>query len=241
MLTAVTQVVGLKGAEGVVLASDSQATHGDIRTSQPKLFKTKYGVIWGSAGPFAGTQDLFTAMEANELEENPRREEAKAAIQDALLTTAGKLTVGSEQPPSFEALFAWYDATDERHYLLHGLRDGRVEFEHRYGSIGVASSLGRFGFARSEFLELETLPLELTKMMAHMVAEDVVRASAKGVDLPIQLAVVSHGETHVLRGAEAEAVSDAVGAFREAQRELLVTAEPPREGAPRKGIRPGER
>lgn len=43
-----TLVVGLRGADGVVLASDSQATYGELKQSENKLFKMSYGVIWGS-------------------------------------------------------------------------------------------------------------------------------------------------------------------------------------------------
>ena len=88
-----TLVVGLKGAGGVVLASDSQATRGEIRETQAKLFKTKCGVVWGSSGPFAGTQDLYTALEGVDLPVNPGREEAKLAIRKAMLS-AGWASVG---------------------------------------------------------------------------------------------------------------------------------------------------
>lgn len=235
-----TLVAGLKGHQGAALASDSQSTHGQLREPSPKLFKTEYGIIWGSAGPYLGTQDLFTAMKSTGLPVNPSREEAKAAIREAMMTVRANLAAGEEEPAPFEALFAWYDAKDGRHYLLRCWGNGRVEFEPRYSSIGGVAAFGRFAFSRHEFLELDSLPIEVTKMVAHMVAEDVVRASAAGVDLPIQLAVVNEGEAQILRPAEVQAIGDTVGAFREAQRELLVPSELPGTGTPRKGIRPGE-
>ena len=231
-----TLVVGLRGAGGIVLASDSQATYGELKQSQTKLFKTPYGVIWGSAGPFAATQNLYTALEAADLRPDPPREEAKARLGKAFRSTIERLRE-QDATQSFEALFAWYDADDKRHYLLRGLRGGQVEFDRTYGAIGSAESLGRFGFTRNEFLQLRALPLETTRLIAYMVAEEAVNASSKSVDLPIQLAFVSRGQAQVLRSAEVEGTSNAVGLFRERQRELLIGDGRPLGSTPR-GIRP---
>jgi ATP-dependent protease HslVU (ClpYQ) peptidase subunit len=238
MLLAVTLVVGLQGKDGVVLASDSQATHGEVRQARAKLFKTHYGVIWGSAGPFAGAQDLFTTLEGLDLAPNPGREVMKAAIRKAMLSVADSATPAEGPTPQFEGLFAWYDGVDGRHYLLWARQDGHVEFERPFGAIGSGAVLGRFGFARSEFLKFDTLPLELTKMVTHMVAEEAVKASPKGVDLPIQLATVEGGDTQVLRAGEVNAIADTVSFFRESQRELLITHEPPAEEDEVGGLRP---
>jgi 20S proteasome alpha/beta subunit len=217
-----TLVVGLKGADGVVLASDSQATYGELKQSEQKLFRTSYGVIWGSAGPFSATQDLYSALEAADLPANPGREEAKAALQSAMGDTVEKLPLDGGIKPPFEALFAWYDATESHHYLLRGHRSGHVEFDPTYGAIGSASILGRFGFTRTEFVRLPTLRLKTTELVAYMVAEEAVRASAKAVDLPIQIGFVSRGETRILRDDEIEKADGVANLYRERQRRLLI-------------------
>jgi ATP-dependent protease HslVU (ClpYQ) peptidase subunit len=232
----VTLVVGLRGADGIVLASDSQATYGEVKQSQPKLFKMSYGVIWGSAGPYAATQDLYAALEIADLRSNPPREEAKATLGEAWRSTVERLRDQGDAQP-FEALFAWYDAESQRHFLLRGLRRGHVEFDPTCGAIGSAESLGRFGFIRNEFLQLHTLPLETTRLVTYMVAEEAVRASSKGFDLPIQLAFASRGEVGVLRPDEVEGTSNAVGLYRERQREILIDDGRPTSVGP-KGIRP---
>jgi 20S proteasome alpha/beta subunit len=236
----VTLVLGLKGADGVVLASDSQATYGELKQSQTKLFRMRYGVIWGSSGPFAATQDLYTALEATDLPSDPGREEAKAVIGKALASAISKLPDEDGFRSPFEALFAWYDADDKRHYLLRGPRNGQLEFDRTYGAIGSAEGLGRFGFTRNEFLRFHTLPLETTRLITYMVAEEAVNASSKAVDLPIQLALVSHGEARVLRPDEVEGTSNAVGLYRERQRELLIADIQP-SGDEQRGLRPSSR
>jgi ATP-dependent protease HslVU (ClpYQ) peptidase subunit len=233
----VTLVVGLRGADGVVLASDSQATYGELKQSQNKLFKMPCGVIWGSAGPFSATQDLYAALEVVELPSNPSREPAKAAIQGALRAAINGLPADAGIRPPFEALFAWYDESEKRHYLLRGLRNGHVEFDRTYGAIGSAENLGRFGFTRTEFMRFRTLPLETTRLITYMVAEEAVKASSKSVDLPIQLAFVSRGDARVLRGDEVVGTSNAVDIYRERQRELL-TGDTPTPSHGQRGIRP---
>jgi hypothetical protein len=44
-----TLVLGLRCRDGVVLASDSQRTDGDVRESVPKLFTSPAGTVWGKA------------------------------------------------------------------------------------------------------------------------------------------------------------------------------------------------
>lgn len=225
--------IGVAGKACVVLASDSQGTHGDLRQSHPKLFRTKHHIVWGLAGPLACTQDLYTRLEAAELSTSPCREEAKAAIRAAMRTTAANFS----ETTHFEGLFGWYAADEERHYLLWARQDGHIEFERPFGAIGSGWSYCRFGFVRLEFLDFEALSLEVTELVAHMVAEDAVRASAKGVDLPIQLAFVCQGEARVIPAEEVKGISNAVDAFRESQRDFLIKPGSTADGEQRAGIR----
>jgi hypothetical protein len=228
-----------------VLASDSQGTHGGMKRLTPKLFKTKSGLIWGSAGPLAAPQALYTELEKLDLRHNPHREEAKAGIRHAMRATAADLTPPEDKRPRrFEALFAWYGAGDRRHYLLRAQHDGQAEFMTQYGAVGSSKQLaefGFFGFSRSEFLGFQTLPLETAKMLAYMVAEDAVHASAQGVDGPIQLAVVESGEVSVLGDKELQPVRDTAAAFQMHQLDFLVRrrAEPSSDRAA-KGLIPGD-
>jgi hypothetical protein len=85
------------------------------------------------------------------------------------------------------------------------------------------------------------MSLEQTKMLTFMVAEDAVKASAKGVDLPIQAAVVSPEETAVLHDDELKAVNDTVTAFRMHQLDFLKRPEAPSASQSGPGLVPGER
>lgn len=220
-----TLIVGLRGADGVVLASDSQGTHGALKRSTPKLFRSRAGLIWGSAGPLAASQTLYTELERLELQSNPSREAAKAGIRQAMLATAAELGSSDGQAKRFEALFAWYGSEDRRCFLLQARNDGHAEFMPQYGAAGSSRQLaefGFFGFSRSEFLDYKTLPLETAEMLAYMVAEDAVRASAQGVDGPIQLAIVREGQAAVLHDDELKPIRDTAAAFQMHQLDFLV-------------------
>jgi hypothetical protein len=156
-----------------------------------------------------------------------------SAAADGLPTIA-------DQRAWFEALFAWYDGEGDRHYLLKATQSPHIEFERSFGAIGSAGTLGRFGFSRSTFLRFDTLPLETSKMVTYMVTEEVIKASSRGVDLPVQIATVTNDESRVLRPDEVEAIGDTANYFRERQRDLLVTTEPSADTL-RKGIRPRPR
>lgn len=242
MLGAMTLIVGLRGADGVVLASDSQGTHGALRQSVAKLFRTSSGVIWGTAGPLAGMQALFTEFEKVALEPNPRREDAKAAIGEAMrASAAGLVKQAREQQEWFEGLFAWFDAADRRHYLLLARGDGHTEFMTPFGAIGSSRQLGHFGFSRSAFMGYKTVQLETAKMLTYSVAEDAVKASAKGVDGPIQMAVVSGGSAAVLTDDEIQPVGDTAAAFQLHQMDFVKRVDGTEREGQRDGIIPGDR
>ncbi|HEY6550112.1 MAG TPA: hypothetical protein VIY71_02810 [Solirubrobacterales bacterium] len=237
-----TLIIGLRGADGVVLASDSQGTHDALRRPTQKLFRSRCGLIWGTAGPLAGTQALYAEFEKLDLEANPRREDAKAAIARAIRASAARLITPDEEGQKwFEGLFAWFDAFDQRHYLLLARHDGHSEFMTPYGAVGSSSQLGLFGFSRSAFMGYKTLQLETTKMLTYTVAEDAVTASAKGVDGPIQMAVASGGLASVLRDDELQPVRDTAAAFQLHQLDFLKRVGAPVDKSPPGGIVPGTR
>lgn len=237
-----TLIVGIRGGDGVVLAADSQGTHDGLKRPAQKLFKTSCGLLWGTAGPLAGAQALYTEFEKLDLEPNPRREDAKLAISDAMRASAAELIQPNQGGQEwFEGLFAWFDGSERRHYLLLARQDGYLEFMAPYGAIGGSRQLGAFGFSRSAFMDYKTLQLEATKMLAYMVAADAVAASAKGVDGPIQMAVASRGSTIVLREDELQSVEVTTAAFQLHQLDFLKRVSKPEDKNGDGGIVPGKR
>jgi 20S proteasome alpha/beta subunit len=224
-----TLVLGLRCRDGVVLASDSQRTDGDVRESVRKLFVSPAGIIWGTAGSIATQQEMYTEMSRLDVERWPAREAGRHAIVQALKTairtTAAQLDDPSPAATTAGGIFAWYSRSEERTYLLRVQHSGAAEFRPKYTAVGPGTpqSLALFALSRSEHLEYASLPLEAAAMVAFSAADDVVRGSAAGrVGGSIQIAVVSDADARFLSPVEVRALEDTLGAFRTHQRDYLV-------------------
>ena len=137
-------------------------------------------------------------------------------------------------------MFGWYSEHDRRDYLLQAVSSGHAELHPQYTAVGgiTPKQLALFAFSRSEHLEYGTLPLEAAKMVAFNVADDVIRASASGVALPVQMAVVTAAGSSVLKPKELRGLEDTVAAFREHQQEFLGRSEAKPRAKRDTGLRP---
>ncbi len=209
-----------------MLAADSQRTEGGLRDSIPKLFITPAGILWGTAGTIAITQELFTLMRELDLPAGLPRQPTRDAIVKALRDAVRQATASMDDPPAaaslVDGLFAWYSKQDQREYLLRALGTGYAEFAPRHTAVGGPRDLARFAFSSSEHLDYATLPLEAGKMVALNIAENAIRASSSGVALPVQLGVVAATGLSIVDDAELRALEDTVAAFRENQRNFLI-------------------
>ncbi len=240
-----TLIAGLRCNDAVVLASDSQVTVEGLKMSAPKLFCSPQRIIWGIAGPILAAQALETHFESLILEGNPGRDAGRLGVRDAMSGAVEDLKGPDGKPTCgrFEGLFAWHADDEGRNYLLKANSDGVAEFMPEFGAVGSSSNIARFaffGFSSSGFLEYETLPVEATKMLAHTVADNAVRASAQGVDGPIQLAVATAAEASVLADKDLKPVQDTATAFKMRQADFLKRAEPPTSETGASGLVPGK-
>jgi 20S proteasome alpha/beta subunit len=237
-----TLVLALRCRDGVVLAADSQRTHGVLRESVPKLFTSPSGIVWGTAGDLAVWQEMYAAMQDLPVEPRPPRDEGRDAVVAALVQAARTATEQmqdrSETATWTDGLFAWHSRSDDRTYLLRVVGHGRFEFHRKYTAVGLRTptELARFALSRSEHLEYGTLPLEVASMIAFSAVDDVIRASAEGVDHPVQIATVSADGADVLSPVAVRLLEDTLGAFRDHQRSYLVRREGP--APPDTGVRP---
>jgi 20S proteasome alpha/beta subunit len=240
-----TLIAGLRCADAAVLAADSQGTFGDVRKPMKKLFATSHGIIWGTAGPIPGAQALEARFSELILDQNPSCDDGRQGIRKAMLLAAADMQGpdGEQSGGLFEGLFAWHAGDNGCSYLLRARSDGQVVLMDEYGTVGSSSQLADFaffGFSRSAYLEYETLPLEAAKMLVHTIADDAVRASAKGVDGPIQLAVVTANEVVILSERELQLVRDTASAFQMHQADFLIRKEQELEEAGATGLVPGD-
>ncbi|HWC49136.1 MAG TPA: hypothetical protein VG448_09675 [Solirubrobacterales bacterium] len=243
-----TLITGLRCSDAVVLASDSQVTvEGGLKTSAQKLFRTRQGIIWGTAGSIAAAQAIAAHFDQLIMDANPGRDAGRQGVKKVVLAAVADLTGTDDRLPGglFKGLFAWYSVQEQQHYLLQARSDGILELQEQgFAAVGSPSSqeLARFaffGFTSSRFLEYETLPLEVAKMLIHTITGDAVDASAQAVDGPIQLAVANATEATVLEEADLKPVQDTANAFRMHQADFLKRTKRPAEQGGASGLIPG--
>ena len=215
-----------------MLAADSQRTEGQFRQEVPKLFAAPAGIIWGTAGTIAIQQELFALLRELDVPNGLPRQAVRDAIVRALREAVRRATASMDEPSavvtSVEGVFGWYSEQDRRDYLLHAVGTGHAEFHPDYTAVGATpKQLALFALSRSEYLEFGTLPLEAAKMVAFNATDDVIRASASGLALPVQMAVVTRAGLSVLKPDELRGLEDTVAAFREHQRDFLIRSEQP--------------
>ncbi|HEX3172901.1 MAG TPA: hypothetical protein VHQ43_01615 [Solirubrobacterales bacterium] len=244
-----TLITGLRCSDAVVLASDSQVTvEGGLKTTAQKLFCTRHGIIWGTAGPIAAAQAIEAHFNELIMDGNPGRDTGRQGVKQVMLAAAADMKGpdGHAAGGLFKGLFAWYSAEDQRYYLLQARSDGTVELQEQgYSAVGSPSSseLARFaffGFSSSGFLEYATLPVEAAKMLIHTITNDAVNVSAQGVDGPIQLAVATATGAGVLEEADLKPVQDTAGAFKMHQADFLKRTDESGEEGGASGLIPGD-
>lgn len=235
-----TLITGLRCSDAIVLGSDSQITEGPLKARARKLYQSRHRIIWGIAGPVAAAQAIEACLKEMVFDGDPDRDTGRQAVREAMLTAAEDMKGpdGHIAGGPFKGLFAWYSREEGKYHLLWARSDGTVELkEQGYGAVGSPSSedlaqFAFFGFSSSGFLDYETLPLEVAKMLVHTVTDDAIAASAQGVDGPVQLAVVTATGARVLDAGDLQPVKDTAVAFKMHQMDFLKRTErEPAEGA----------
>lgn len=243
-----TLITGLRCSDAIVLGSDSQKTvDGTLKTTARKLFCTPHRIVWGIAGPFAAAQALEAHFKDTIFDADPDRDSGRQAVRKAMRAAAEDMKGPDGQIAGglFKGLFAWYSKEEGRHHLLQARSDGTVELQDEaYGAVGSPSSkdlaqFAFFGFSSAGFLEYETLPLEAAKMLVHTVTDDAIKASARGIDGPVQLAVVAAGDAYVLEPSDLKPVEDTAMAFKMHQADFLKRTRRPVDETEAPGLLPG--
>src|SRR6266496_5102200 len=174
----VTLVLAIKAADGVVLASDSQATSGAdaVRTrgAARKLDELHGRIAFGCSGSSGLRQRVVAALRnqvssadcrapIDELRPkifgivNPLQQQARAE----------HVELPNAHPPCLEMLFA--GVTDGRSWIYEITPDGKDE-EHEFAeAIGGARHYAIHGMFYNRHLELDQRPLNQVRMVAYRI------------------------------------------------------------------------
>jgi 20S proteasome alpha/beta subunit len=226
--------MAIRCREGVVLASDGQATSEaagqPTRQAVRKLFDIGGHVAWGVAGAVGLQQALedelrrttTSAPTAEEL----RRRLAGLVIPVQQRALADWVSHPGAHPPDLACIFCWWQ--DGRPWILSIPRTGSDhQFHDRHAAIGTGDIFADFAMVSVSHLETIALGLEEAKMVAFKAIADAIDVAAVFLGPPIQMYVVDAAGAHEIPATEVEgALADSVDAWKARQRESLGSLAP---------------
>jgi proteasome beta subunit len=227
-----TLVLAVRCREGVVLASDGQATTeaAGQPTRQPvrKLFSIGDRIAWGAAGSLGLQQTLAAELARREDEllgaPDPREALASAVIPIQRRALDDFVALPDAAPPELACIFCWCDGPAGRPAILSIPRSGSDHQLHgRYSAVGTGDIFAEYAMASVSHLGTDRLSLEQAKMVAYKAVWDAISVAAVYLGPPIQMAVVTPdaGAVEVSREDLDGCLSDSVDAWKARQRESL--------------------
>ena len=231
-----TLVLAIRCREGVVLASDGQATTDAAGqpTRQPvqKLFELGGRIAWGAAGS-VGLQQALEERLGGDRERLLAEPDPRAALVEAVIPiqqTALRDFVAhpGAHPPELACVFCWL-GEDGRPRIFSVPRTGSDHQLHDgHAAVGTGDIFADFAMVSVAHLGTPDLSLEQAKMVAFKAIADAIDVAAVYLGPPIQMAVVTGaGVRAVPRGEIAGGLSDSVDAWKARQRETLGPLAPP--------------
>jgi proteasome beta subunit len=230
-----TLVLAIRCRDGIVLASDGQAT--SEAAGQPtkratrKLFDIGGRIAWGAAGSVGLHQALrerlgeFDGLPAHPDALRRRLVEVVLPIQQQAL--ADFVAHPGTVPPDLSSLFCWCDGAGA-HMLSIPRTGSDHQFHPRYSAIGSGDIFADYAMTSIAHLAPAALGLEQAKMVAHKAISDAIEVAAVFLGPPIQMYVVTcEGARAVPRSEIEGGLSDSVDAWKARQRETLGPLAPP--------------
>jgi proteasome beta subunit len=226
-----TLILALRCRDGIVLASDGQATSDaagqPTRRPVRKLFDVGGHVAWGAAGSVGLQQTLAEDLIEREAEllAQPIRH-LRARLADVVVPIQQRaledfVAHPDSQPPDLACLFCWFDGAQAR--ILSVPRTGSDhQFHEGHAAVGTGDIFADLGMTAVAHFGTGRLSLEQAKLVAYKAVADAIDVAAVYLGPPIQMYVVDGDGARAVPGAELESgLADAVEAWKARQRETL--------------------
>jgi proteasome beta subunit len=224
-----TLVLAVRCRDGVVLASDGQATSDaagqPTRAVAEKLFALGDRVAWGAAGSVGLQQTLSAQLGAVNGEtrdaEALRRLLASLVIPLQQEAVRGFVPHPGSTPPELACLFCWW-APDGPRILSIPRTGSDHQFHDGYAAIGSGDIFAAHAMRSIEHVGIAGLGTEQAKMVAYRAVAEAIDVAAVFLGPPIQMAVVTAaGVRLVARGELDDQLADAVEVWKARDREAL--------------------
>ena len=222
-----TIVVALACVDGVILASDSQATEADSsRRSVQKVFPLTDTSLWAGSGSAAIIQEIADSIRTSTaLANSPRPENSLLSlVRPALKRHYDNFLQAPGAPP----------ASPMTDVLSCGMRDGRpwvyeidryCQFtcytEPGFHTIGSGAPMAQLASELMAHFDLPGKPVPYGLLVAYRSLDAIIRRSAFGVGGDIQMWVVDSDGQRQIDVTELRALGDRVEIWRSAEIETL--------------------
>jgi 20S proteasome alpha/beta subunit len=246
-----TLVIAIKCKDGIVFASDGQATifssGGPIRQKYKKIYKIE-NLLYGASGYIGVIQrckeeiarfgkriseeGLNTLIEERSPDGNVTYISIRDKIRQQIFLInkyereMHKEFYGKEEEaPIANILITFYDKEEKKFRIWHILPDGGEEFleELGYGCVGIGDT---FAHAFIKDYYNSDLDVERGKLLAYRIIKDAIEIGAFGLGEPIDIwtmkMVDEKPEIHNLTEEEILALNDAYLVWKEAERRIFM-------------------
>jgi 20S proteasome alpha/beta subunit len=231
-----TVVLAVPCAEGVVLASDAQATDvpgGNVlaaasgiatRFTVDKLYDLGSHIAWGGTGDAGAIQRLEIELRQLATEQLAQPiDQLRTAIRDIHLNFRQQLVAEAQrvatQPRSLAALYA--GCSDGRTWILEVTEDGKdTTYEAPY-AIGSGGPFANLAMASVTHFDLPKRSLAEAQVIAWRALDGCIAASAFGIGHPIRMFNVTSTGARRVTAEEEQSLRDAVNIWKADELEAL--------------------
>lgn len=227
-----TLITALKCKDGIVMASDGQATGnsagGPVRHEMTKIFKIGKNTLYGASGTIGMIQkSLEIVQEQSETFDDGITAKLRSSLRDRLLelsteaqTIQKKYYGNSDGAPLADIIICTKDGSGEQR-ILHIGKDGNDEY---LDSIGYACTGGGdvFGYTMLKNFEVKEFDVESAKLITYKIIRNAIEVGAYGLGYPIDIwSINSDGGVYRENEEDMKAIRDACLKLDEQEAKLI--------------------
>jgi 20S proteasome alpha/beta subunit len=225
-----TLVLALRAQDGVVLASDGQATAAGgvpTKTSTEKLDVLHGKIAFGCAGEAGLRQRVARKLEesigaeACSLPFDELRDQLHAAVNDVQKWAEQSFVRRTlmDETPAVEVLFGGFTAGESWVFEISG--NGHDQ-RHLLGeAIGHGRHFAAYAINSAEHYELTTCGLRQVRLLAYRAVNDAIRTDATTLGEPVQIVEVTNEGAERLSTEQVEGVGSSVIGWQQHETEIF--------------------
>lgn len=227
-----TVILAVRCFEGLVLASDSQATAQaaggtPVRFDAPKIDKLGKHILFAGTGAQGCSQRVKAALDPHAAKfslSKPKGETASSI--HGLANTVQKESYGAfvqyakeAQPEAWGGIFCGW--AKDGPWIMEIDLNGGWQFHDPVAATGSGYAFAYLAIAHVQHYDVGNQPLNIAQAIAYRAIETTCTVSAFGVGLPVQMGVVLAKGASQLGAEEIDGIKDSVNLWKEQEQDSL--------------------